>query len=103
MFRFLIRVLGLWLLALSFVFLVVDGTRSIADGTPTFSALGELWYDFDPASLNLAQAAVERHLSPVVWDPVLQWLLMVPAWVVAGVIGVMLTYAGRKRHRLDDF
>ncbi|HOV03249.1 MAG TPA: hypothetical protein PLG99_02490 [Kaistiaceae bacterium] len=104
MFRFVIRVLGLWLLALSFVFLVVDGTRSIADSALTFSAVGELWYDFDPASLSLAQAAVERHVSPVLWDPVIQWLLMAPAWMIAGIVGATLMVIGRKRDLIgDDF
>ena len=102
MLRFFVRGLGLFLLAVSFVFLIVDGTRSIADGTLSFSAVGEIWFDLDSASLNLAQAAVERHLHPLVWDPFIQWLLLAPAWVLAGIVGSVLVLIGRRRAEIES-
>ena len=41
MFRFLFRFAGLMLIALSFLFVVYDGTKSIADQTIYISRVGE--------------------------------------------------------------
>ena len=41
------------------------------------------------ASLNLVQAVVQRYLLPALWDPVLVTLLLLPAWIVVGVPGLL--------------
>ena len=42
------------------------------------SALGEWWFWIDRDSLQVLQPAVERHLSPALWDPGIQTLLEWP-------------------------
>ena len=63
--------------------------------------LGQYWFDFAPASLNTAQAAVQRHVAPFLWDPVIQWVLTLPVWAVAGPLGFLFVWIGepRRRHR----
>lgn len=78
MFRFLARFIGLWLVAGALIALVVDGAKSIAAGSIVTTPLGQLWYDLDPASLNTAQAAIERHVHPGLWDPVILAVLLAP-------------------------
>ena len=63
------------------------------------TALGEHWFKLHPASLNTAQAAVERHVNPTLWDPVIITILQMPAWAVFGVLGLLLYIGGRKRKR----
>lgn len=105
MIRFVLRILGLWLVALALVALVIDATASIAASALVFTPAGKYWFDLDPASLGLAQAAVQRHLSPMLWDPVIQSLLEAPVWAVSGPLGFLLLWLGdlgRRRRRRGD-
>ena len=62
-------------------------------------ALGQLWFSFDSASLNLTQAVVQRYLHPWLWDPAFVQLLLWPAWVVPGALAIPLFLLCRRRHR----
>jgi hypothetical protein len=95
MFRFLARMLGLFLIAAGFVGLVIDGTRSIANGALTFTALGEVGYRLLGDRYLLLQPAIER-IHPFLWDPILLSLTLAPAAVFALVLGAILLWLGRK-------
>ena len=84
------RVLGVWCLLAAAVILIIDGTKSISTGTWVATRLGQHWYNLDPASLNVSQAAVERYVHPVLWDPVIISILQTPSWIVFGILGVLL-------------
>ncbi|MCT4655467.1 MAG: hypothetical protein N4A65_06635 [Cohaesibacter sp.] len=96
-FRFLLTLAGLWTCALALLALVLDGVRSIAADAVIIKSLGETWFQLDNASLNLAQAVIQRNLHPLIWDPAMQWLLTLPAWLIAGLVGLLLIFLGRKR------
>ena len=100
MLRFLSRFIGLWLLAGALVALVVDGAKTIAAGSIITTPLGQLWYSVSPDTLNTAQAAVQRSFHPLLWDPVIQSILVAPSFVVFGVLGALLMLAGRKKRRV---
>ena len=51
MIRFVLRFLGLLSLALGFIFLVYDGTKSIADQTVYISSVESTWSNVDQNSL----------------------------------------------------
>jgi hypothetical protein len=95
--RFLLRLSGLWICALALLGLVLDGVHSIAANEFVIKSLGETWFKFDNASLNLVQAVIQRHLHPLIWDPTIQTILTMPTWLVGGIIGLSLIYLGRKR------
>lgn len=40
-----------------------------------FTALGEVWFRVSPNSLQLLQPAIERNLSPAIWEHGIQPLL----------------------------
>jgi hypothetical protein len=104
MIRFLLRFLGLWILAAGFVAFVRDGTRIIAAGnTILFTTLGKDWYDIGPNSLQLFQAGVERHMAEWLWNPVIQPVLQQPTWLVLGVTGSVLILLGRKKKPLIGY
>lgn len=93
------RILG-WLLTLGA--LAIAAAELYAwrgQGSYHIIAIGELWYRGSPSSLNLVQAAVQRHLDPALWDDVLRPILLLPAWAVLGVPGVLLLLLRRRRPR----
>jgi hypothetical protein len=96
MLRFLCRALGLLLLAIGFVGLVVDGTRSIANNAVVFSSIGEVAAALFKENYAGFQPAVER-IHPVLWDPVMRNLTLVPASILTFVIGAILLWLGQKR------
>jgi hypothetical protein len=93
MVRFLVRVLGLLLLAAGFVGLVIDATRSIVNETVSFTPLGEFVATVLPRIYPTLQTSVTR-LHPTLWDPVL--VNLVPASVLGVVLGALLLWLGQK-------
>jgi hypothetical protein len=89
-------VLGLVLLALALAALANELVQASA-GSWRSIALGELWFRLAPGSLNLSQAIVQRYLLPSLWDPVLINVLLLPAWLVFGLPGLLLVWLGRPR------
>lgn len=56
---------------------------------PHTVTIGEAWFAWDQGSLNLAQALIQRYVSPDLWDrgilPILLWPAL-PATVALAVI-----------------
>jgi hypothetical protein len=103
MIRFVFRFVGLLILAGGFIALIYDGTKSIAGGTPVFTPLGQIWNNVHSSSLQLLQPAIERHISPFLWDPIVLNILTAPAWLVFGIIGAVLMLIGRKKKPLIGY
>jgi hypothetical protein len=88
----MLRLMGAVFLLLGFVVLVSD---ILAAGEQGFrlSALGEWWFWLHPDSLQLLQPAIERHLSPALWDPgvqtLLEWPLSVELFALSGLFFVL--------------
>ena len=95
MLRFLARALGLILVAAGFVGIVIDGTRSIANGAVMFTPLGEAAFRvFGERYLSL-QPAIEG-IHPLLWNPVILNLMLLPGSVVAFLLGVVLLWLGQR-------
>jgi len=103
MLRFLARAAGLLLVAAAFVGLVIDATRSLANSRASFTPLGDLASTLFPKSYPLLEPTVTHSLPSFVWDPVLTSLLLLPASVVALVVGMLLLWAGQKRPELIGY
>ncbi|MEO0822525.1 MAG: hypothetical protein AAF074_19120 [Pseudomonadota bacterium] len=96
----LFGVIGLGLLAYDLVASAIAGSLSL-------SALGAWWAAIHRDSLLLLQPAVERYLTPALWDPGIQSVLEAPAFLSAfglallfGLLAVM--FRGRRRKTLLD-
>jgi hypothetical protein len=91
------RAVGGVLVLLGLYALGADVFRSAANGAVNLKPLGQVWYETHPASLNLAQALVQRYLFPELWDrvifPVLDW----PAWVLPLAFGGLLAFLTWRR------
>src|ERR1700722_2951698 len=102
MIRFLLRFLGLCLLATAFFFLVYDGTKSIANQHLVYIKVGDVWAIVDQDSLNLAQAWLKRN-AMWAWDPFLQTIFDLPTWIVLSVASLFLILLGRKKRPLIGY
>ena len=96
MIRLFIRIVGLALLAGAFAACVIDGARSIAAEQLSFTPMGATVYWALPNKLPLMQSFLERF-HPLLWDPILLHILMLPTWAVLGGVGTGLFYVVRPR------
>lgn len=98
------RVLSTFFFALGLIVLAVDLYSSVKlEGTIGLAALGDWWAWIDRDSLLLLQPAIERHVSPALWDPGIQTLLEWPLAVELAVLGAIFwLLRRRKRSRRHD-
>jgi hypothetical protein len=102
MIRFVLRFLGLCLLATAFVFFVYDGTKSIANHDFIYTNVGYVWAMIDQNSLNLLQGWLKQKVAWA-WDPYMQKIFDLPAWVVVGIAATILILLGRKKKPLIGY
>jgi hypothetical protein len=92
----MLRLVGLVFLALGGVVLVADVLRAGGEGF-RLTALGEWWFWLHPDSLQVLQPAIERHISPALWDPGVQTLLEWPLAVELFALGTICLAAAAIR------
>src|SRR5262245_32171833 len=102
MIRFLLRFLGLWILAAAFIFLVYDGAGWVANGVLNSFEVEQLWSSIHQNSLQSLEPTV-THISGWLWNPVVITVLKQPVWLVFGIIGVVLILLGRKKKPLIGY
>ncbi len=100
--RFLLRFIGLCLLATAFVFFVYDGTKSIANHQVVYTKVGDVWAIIDQTSLNSVQDWLKQK-AQWAWDPYLQTGFDLPTWVVLGIVATILILLGRKKKPLIGY
>jgi hypothetical protein len=88
MLRFLLRAIGLLLLAGGFIALIVDGTRSLAGGSLYVTSIDTALQAAGPAVYSGLEKWILAHLPHFVWDPVLVHFLRLP------LSGVLLAFGG---------
>jgi hypothetical protein len=102
MIRFLLRLVGLCMLATAFVFFVYDGTKSIANQHLVYIKVGDVWAIVDQNSLNLAQNWLKQR-AIWAWDPYMLTIFDLPTWVVLGILAMVLILLGRKKKPLIGY
>jgi hypothetical protein len=95
MFRFLLRMLGVFSLGAAFALFVYDATRSIADDSFLYTSTAEAWTLLDAASLQWVQLFVRGNL----WEPLAVTVLDAPAFLVLVSLGAMSILLGTKKSR----
>jgi hypothetical protein len=102
MIRFLLRFIGLCILASAFVLFVYDGTKSIANQHVVYAKLVEVWAMVDQTTLNQAQIWLKQK-APWAWDPYMQSVFELPAWGVLAIVAMILIVLGRKKKPLIGY
>ena len=99
----LLRVVARPLLLIAVVALVYDGTRTLAGGSGlVLTPLAEHWQALHPQSLAGFKALLAK-VHPLAWEVGGQRLIRLPAWLVAGALGLVLAGIGRKRRSPNVF
>ncbi len=91
------RIAGWLLLALALLLLGVELVASLEADAYQGLALGQVWFRLDAASLNFAQAVIQRYLLPELWDPVAIEILQWPGWLTFGLPGLAAAVLCRRR------
>ena len=97
MLRILIKTIGLIFLAAGVAALVIDGTRSIAASALSITSFGQTAAYLFPKTYPLIKPAVEHNIHPVLWDPFLLALFLLPTFLVLAVLGLLLIWLMRRR------
>ena len=97
MIRIAVRIFGILCLAGSFVALVVDGTRSIAVNELSFARLADLLQHVLGPRFDTIKPAIERNISPLLWDPVFIHLIQIPTFIALALLGVLSILLTRRR------
>jgi hypothetical protein len=95
--RLILRLLGALLVLLALWPLLRETGMAIGEPGHSFIPLGQLWFEINPASLNMLQAGIQRRISPGLWEDVIQPFLTWPAWPVLIAAGLTLILIGRAR------
>jgi hypothetical protein len=103
MIRFLLRFVGLLGLALSFVFLVYDGTRSIANRALDMTTVERFWNEVYQRSPQDILRPITAPLAPWLWDPVTVSFLRAPIWLILVILASLLMILGRKKKPLIGY
>jgi len=97
--NFLLRIVGIWLLGMSVVLLVIDGTKSLAASNFVITSIGNIWILAHAESLSWLQQVSTQSSLRIVWEvigiPMLEW----PGWIIFGLPGVFLIVAGQSEKR----
>ena len=99
MFRFLFRLMATFALAVAVIMAVLDVTRTIAASTLVLTPLGASWVSASPATLDAMQAFIIANAHPLVWNPVMIFILDQPGFAVFGVLALLLYAIGRRPER----
>ncbi len=91
------RVVGWLLIVLAVAMAGHEAISSLDAGAYDMLAFGELWAKIDIASLSLIQAVVQRYVWVWLWDGVIVNLLLLPAWAVLSVPGILMVLGFRLR------
>jgi hypothetical protein len=102
MIRFILRFIGLWILAVAFVALIRDGTKTIAGSAVAMTRLRDDWNSLSQGTLERFQSMVEKS-AEWLWNPVMRTVLEQPSWLVLGIIGCLLVVIGRKKKPLIGY
>jgi len=80
MLSFLLRIVGTWLLGMSVVLLVVDGTKSLAASNIVTTSIGNIWILAHAESLSWLQKASTQGSLRIVWEVIGRMDNIRPAW-----------------------
>jgi hypothetical protein len=95
--KFVFRMFATWLVGVALVLLIIDGTRMLSANAFVYTPFAETWEALNAASLQGLRELVETRMHPAVWQSLLMPFLNLPGWVLFGVPGLMLAFAGGKR------
>ena len=97
MFQFVFKILGFFVLALAVVLAVLDITKSITASELVLTPVAATWAAISPNSLLSTRDLVQEWAHPYLWDPVAEFILQLPSWLVFWLLAMILLKLGQRR------
>jgi hypothetical protein len=95
--RFIFRLLAYVALSLSIIAAVLDAARSVGASQIVMTSLQNAWQSISPSSLALAETGIKTHFYPVLWDPLMLFVLETPTFIIFALIAFLFYATGYKR------
>ena len=93
----ILRICGTWLIGLTLVLLVVDGTRTLGANRFEFTSIKALWSALDAVGFVAAREALAGLLAPVSADALATAFFSTPGAIVTAILGFAFLVVGRRR------
>jgi hypothetical protein len=97
--RAVLRFTGTWIIGLGLIMLIIDGTKSLASKSITWTSLENIWTQLNPATLEATFSFFGSRYFADLLHAALLALLSYPAFAVFGILGIVLTLVGRRPRR----
>ncbi|MBA8877605.1 hypothetical protein [Phyllobacterium myrsinacearum] len=97
MIRPVLRLLAYIALAMAIIAAVLDAARSVGASHLVTTSLQESWQSLSASSLSLVEAYFKAHFYPVLWDPMMLWVLEAPTFVIFAILAFLLYALGYRR------
>lgn len=99
MFRALLRLLSMIMLAIAVIMAVLDATRSIAASALVMTPLEASWMAVSPWTLAWTEAMIGERLPVFFLYTVMAGFLALPGFAVFGALALLFAIAGRQPTR----
>ncbi|MGE3308140.1 MAG: hypothetical protein AB7I52_19450 [Rhizobiaceae bacterium] len=99
MLRFLLRLIGMVLLAAAVILAVVDATRTIASGALVLTPLADSWQAVSPQTFSALRALVEGGVGEQAWSVLADFVLALPGLAIFAVLSLIFFFVGRRPER----
>jgi hypothetical protein len=103
MIRFVFRFLGLICLAVAFILVIYDGTKSIAGNSLSLTTVRALWELIHASSLARLRPLISPYAGGLLWDPLMTSILTSPSWALFGLFAITFLILGRKKKPLIGY
>jgi hypothetical protein len=101
--RLLLRFLSLLFLAAAVIAGIVDSIQSVAGETVALTPFGAALFSINPQILAAAEAYFRAHVSAYLWDTLVEWLLLQPAFMVFLALSLIFWLIAYKREPTSRF
>jgi len=101
--RLLLRFLSLLSLAAAIIIGVVDSIQSVASEALALTPFGAALFSINPQILAVTETYFRAHVSAYLWDTVVEWLLLQPAFGVFLTLSLVFWLVAYKREPPSRF
>lgn len=99
----IVRAVAWLFLLVAVIVFTSDLTQTVNGSAPASSSLLSHWKTTSPGTLAATGSFVQHYGHPKLWDPVLLRLMLLPAWLLIGTLGVVLAVLSRGKRRVNIF
>ena len=101
--RFILRFFSLVFLVAAVMVGIIDAIQSVAGEAVMMTPFGAAIFSVNPAILASAETYILANLPPFVWNTVIAWILLQPAFIVFLVLALFFWIIAFKREPAGRF